>query len=217
MCTGPFTCFRPGLPGPARPGLPMGRARAPVWALAWAPDPAPGPIQAPAPGAPLGVDVPAALSAQAGGPQRVPVPADPLAADAPLEGAAVPAAVPLGAGVLLAEADAPAAVPSGAGAAADAGDPALRWLPARAQRSSGYPLWGQTKVCPLFFASRPPAHDGFALRLVTLCLFAARGFTATRAKPAPAVRRLGFPPRCAPSARLTTAPRFVLCFIQNST
>lgn len=140
----------------------MGRARAPVWALAWAPDPAPGPIQAPAPGAPLGVDVPAALSAQAGGPQRVPVPADPLAADAPLEGAAVPAAVPLGAGVLLAEADAPAAVPSGAGAAADAGDPALRWLPARAQRSSGYPLWGQTKVCPLFF--RVPAACSRRLR-----------------------------------------------------
>ena len=57
---------------------------------------------------------------------------------------------------------------------------------------------------------RRRAHDGSALPVVTLRLFATRGFAATRAKPAPAARRLGFSPRSAPSALLTTAPRFLL-------
>ena len=185
MCTGPSTCSRPGPPG--RPGLPTGRARAPVWALVWAPDPAPGPTQAPAPAAPSaavgGGPAPApvrAVPSAAGGLPRAPVRAAPSAADAPLEGAAVPAAVP-----------------SGAGAAADAGDPALRWLPARARRSSGYPLWGQTKVCPLFpRPGRRPTAAG-------LCpAFGPAG--AGRVPPAHSA------PRFAPSARLTTAPRFGL-------
>jgi len=54
---------------------------------------------------------------------------------------------------------------------------------------------------------RPPAPR---FLLVTLRLFAARGFPPSRAKPGPAGRALGFFPRSGPSARLTPAPRFLL-------
>jgi len=40
-----------------------------------------------------------------------------------------------------------------------------------------------------------------------LRLLATRGFPPSRAKPAPAARRLGFSPRFGPSALLATAPQ----------
>ena len=45
-------------------------------------------------------------------------------------------------------------------------------------------------------------------RIVTLRLFATRGFAATQAKPSPTSWALGFCLRSAPSALLTTAQRF---------
>ena len=53
-----------------------------------------------------------------------------------------------------------------------------------------------------------PLTTALRFCVVTLRLFATRGFAPTRAKPASASRRLGFCPRFAPSALLTTAQRF---------
>ena len=58
---------------------------------------------------------------------------------------------------------------------------------------------------------RPPGPlpvDSPRFCVVTLRLFATRGFAAIRAKPGPTSWVLGFCPRSAPSALLTTAPRF---------
>ena len=59
-----------------------------------------------------------------------------------------------------------------------------------------------------FFALAPlqaPSLSASPRFLITLRLFATRGFTPTQAKPGPAPRALGFCFRCAPSALLTTA------------
>ena len=60
--------------------------------------------------------------------------------------------------------------------------------------------------CAPVLALLQPSSPRFVV--VTLRLFATWGFAATRAKPGPIAWVLGFCPRSAPSALLTTAPRF---------
>ena len=86
--------------------------------------------------------------------------------------------------------------------------------------------WPFTSCCKITFmlfssnligclaAVHPRGSRRVRASFVTLPLFAARGFPSSQAKPGPTLLALGFCPRCGPSARLTTGPRF-LCH-QNS-
>ena len=74
---------------------------------------------------------------------------------------------------------------------------------------SSFPMVCQTKCsrAGITVTAAPPT-TAQRFGLVTLRLLATRGFAPSRTKPAPALRRLGFCPRFAPSALLATALRF---------